>query len=365
MWIAVITSRLSIDSKKLDLNVYEVRIDQSLLENKNVIEVFLYECQCALFLVDITNSESFALMKELYSIINPSKFPYLKSILVQNKTDLENTRQVTSFEIKEYLGNNSSLDSQEISLKNGENIEDLINKINEAENQANNKLPTNIVSESLSKKFGLMHSQGTLSFILIGDMAVGKTAFLTRYFKNTFSEIFLSTIGIDKEINHLKVGNDIYKMTLWDTAGQDRFRCLPKKYYQNADGVFLLFDVNKRDTFENVTKWMKDVKDNSNRNTNSETGKEVGIPIYLIGNKIDKPDREISREEAEKQAQSLGMKYFEVSCKINMNINEVICRMVLETLKNNQTGSNFQLKSGKSGNNKKGGCCGDGKKKDK
>jgi small GTP-binding protein len=210
-----------------------------------------------------------------------------------------------------------------------------------------------------------MHSQGTLSFILIGDMAVGKTAFLTRYFKNTFSEIFLSTIGIDKEINHLKVGNDIYKMTLWDTAGQDRFRCLPKKYYQNADGVFLLFDVNKRDTFENVTKWMKDVKDNSSRNINSETGKEIGIPIYLIGNKIDKPNREISREEAEKQAQSLGMKYFEVSCKLNMNINEVISRMVLETLKNNQTGSNFQLKSGKSGNNKKGGCCGDGKKKDK
>jgi small GTP-binding protein len=312
--------------------------------------------------VDITNSESFALMKELYSIINPSKFPYLKSILVQNKTDLENTRQVTSFEIKEYLGNNSSLDSQEISLKNGENIEELINKINEAENQTNNQLPTNIVSESLSKKFGLMHSQGTLSFILIGDMAVGKTAFLTRYFKNTFSEIFLSTIGIDKEINHLKVGNDIYKMTLWDTAGQDRFRCLPKKYYQNADGVFLLFDVNRRDTFENVTKWMKDVKDNSSRNINSETGKEIGIPIYLIGNKIDKPNREISREEAEKQAQSLGMKYFEVSCKLNMNINEVISRMVLETLKNNQADSNIKLGPG---NDKKGGCCGDGKKKDK
>ena len=362
MWIAVITSRLSIESKKLDLNVYEVRIDQTLLENKNVIEVFLYECQCALFFVDITNSESFALMKELYSIINPSKFPYLKSILVQNKTDLENTRQVTSFEIKEYLGNNSSLDSQEVSLKNGENIEELINKINEAENQTNNQLPTNIVSESLSKKFGLMNSQGTLSFILIGDMAVGKTAFLTRYFKNTFSEIFLSTIGIDKEINHLKVGKDIYKMTLWDTAGQDRFRCLPKKYYQNADGVFLLFDVNKRDTFENVTKWMKDVKDNSSRNINSETGKEIGIPIYLIGNKIDKPNREISREEAEKQAQSLGMKYFEVSCKLNMNINEVISRMVLETLKNNQADSNIKLGPG---NDKKGGCCGDGKKKDK
>ena len=200
MWLAVITSRLSIDSKKLDLNVYEVRIDQSLLENKNIIEVFLYECQCALFLLDITNSESFDLIKQLYSIINPSKFPYLKSILVINKTDLESTRQVTSFEIKEYLGNNSSFDTQEISLKNWENIDELINKIYEAENQENSQLPTNIVSESLSKKFGLMNSQGTLSFILIGDMAVGKTAFLTRYFKNTFSEVFLSTIGIEKEI---------------------------------------------------------------------------------------------------------------------------------------------------------------------
>ena len=348
----------------MNLNVYEVRIDQSLLKNQNVIEVFLYECQCALFLVDITNSESFALIKQLYSIITPSKFPYLKSILVQNKTDLESTRQVTSFEIKEYLGNNSSFDNLEISLKNGENIDELINKINEAENQ-NNQLPTNLVSESLTKKSGLMNSQGTLSFILIGDMAVGKTAFLTRYFKNTFSEVFLSTIGIDKEINHLKVGNDIYKMTLWDTAGQDRFRCLPKKYYQNADGVFLLFDVNNRETFDNVTKWMADVKENSNKNTNNQTGKEVGIPIYLIGNKIDKPNRAVNREEAKKQAQSLGMKYFEVSCKLNMNINEVISRMVLESLKNSQAEGNIQLNSGKSGNSKKGGCCGDSKKKDK
>ena len=172
------------------------------------------------------------------------KFPYLKAILVQNKLDLESTRQVTSYELKEYLDNNKSLDSQEISVKNGDNIPELIKKINIAVNETKNELPSNIVSEALEKKANLMNGQGALSFILIGDSTVGKTCFLNRYFKNQFTETFLSTIGIDKEMKYVKVGNDSYKLTVWDTAGQERFRCLPKKYYQNADGVLLLFERN-------------------------------------------------------------------------------------------------------------------------
>ena len=275
--------------------------------------------------------------------------------------DLESTRQVTSFEIKEYLDSNTSLDGQEISIKNGENVKELLKKINIAVNESKNELPTNIVSESLDKKLGLMNGQGALSFILIGDSTVGKTCFLTRYFKNQFNETFLSTIGIDKEIKHVKVGNDNYKMTLWDTAGQERFKCLPKKYYQNADGVLLLFDVTNEETFNNVSNWMKDVKENSNKD-----GKESEIALYLIGNKIDKPDRVITRETAETQAKSLGMKYFEVSCKINMNIPEVMARMIMEChMRTNHIDNCFKLTTTKStGDGKKGGgCCGDKKKK--
>ena len=239
-------------------------------------------------------------------------------------------------------------------------MKDLMKKINCAVNESKNELPTNIVSEALDKKSGLMNGQGALSFILIGDSTVGKTCFLTRYFKNQFNETFLSTIGIDKEIKHVKVGNDCYKMTLWDTAGQERFKCLPKKYYQNADGVLLLFDVTNEDTFNNVTNWMKDVKENSNKD-----GKESDIALYLIGNKIDKPDRVITKEAAETQAKSLGMKYFEVSCKINMNIPEVMARMIMEChMRTNHIENCFQLKPVKPGNiKKKGGCCGE--KKDK
>ena len=351
-------------SKSLDLNIYEVRIDEEFLKNASLIDTFLYECQCAIFLVDITNQDSFKLIKDLIGIIKSEHFPYLKKILVQNKLDLESTRQVTSFEIKEYLDNNTSLDNQEIDLKNGQNLKELIKKINSAVNESKNELPTNIVSEALDKKLGLMNGQGALSFILIGDSTVGKTCFLTRYFKNQFNETFLSTIGIDKEIKHVKVGNDSYKMTLWDTAGQERFKCLPKKYYQNADGVLLLFDVTNEETFNNVSNWMKDVKENSNKD-----GKESDIALYLIGNKIDKPDRVIQRETAETQAKSLGMKYFEVSCKINMNIPEVMARMIMEChMRANHIADPFKIKlsTNKAGGEKqKGGCCGGDSKKKK
>ncbi len=259
-----------------------------------------------------------------------------------------------------------NLDSQEISLKTADNLKDLLKKINAAVNESKNELPSNIVSEALDKKLGLINGQGALSFILIGDSTVGKTCFLTRYFKNQFNETFLSTIGIDKEIKHVKVGNDSYKMTLWDTAGQDRFKCLPKKYYQNADGVLLLFDVTNEDTFNNVTNWMKDVKDNSNKNIKSENGQEAEIALYLIGNKIDLPNRVISKEQAETQAKSLGMKYFEVSCKINMNIPEVMSRMIMEChMKTNHIDNCFTLKPTNSTGQHKKGCCGGGEKESK
>ena len=352
----------------MDLNIYEIRIDENFINNKPLIETFLYECQCAIFLVDITNADSFKLIKDLLTTIEVAKFPYLKRILVQNKLDLESTRVVTSYEIKEYLDNNQNLDNQEISLKTSENLKELMKKINNYINESKNELPTNIVSESLDKKISLINGQGALSFILIGDSTVGKTCFLTRYFKNQFNEAFLSTIGIDKEIKHVKVGNDSYKMTLWDTAGQERFKTLPKKYYQNADGVLLLFDVTNEDTFNNVSKWMKDIKDNANKAVNSESGKELEIALYLIGNKIDLTDKRIiSREQAETQAKSLGMKYFEVSCKIGLNIPEVMSRMIMEChMKANHIENCFQLNDKViTDPKKKGGCCGDkeGKKK--
>ena len=363
--IAIITNKIASElekNKMMYLNLYEITIDSPLIEDETLIETFLFECQCALFLVDITKEDSFKLIKDLIKAIKFEKFPYLKKILVQNKLDVESTRKVPSFEIKEFLDSIQGLDNQEISLKNGENVQELIKKINHFVNETKNELPTNVVSEALGKNKNLMNV-GALSFILIGDSTVGKTCFLTRYFKNQFNETFLSTIGIDKEIKYVKVKNDTYKMTLWDTAGQDRFKSLPKKYYQNADGVLLLFDVTSEDTFNNVSNWMKDVKENSNKNINSENGQSE-IALYLIGNKIDLPNRVISKEQAETEAKSLGMKYFEISCKTNMNIPEVMNRMIMECHMRANNIRNLKLEDDGPAPDDSG-CCGNKKKKKK
>ena len=89
---------------------------------------------------------------------------------------------------------------------------------------------------------------------------------------------------------------------LWDTGGLGRFRDLPKKYYQNLDGIFLLFDVTNEETFKNLNKWVLDIKENIKND-------QASI-IYIIGNKIDYDKRIISKDIAEKYAKSLRMKYF-------------------------------------------------------
>ena len=348
-----ITHKLTIEfgqNKNLNINLYEIRIDENFNKNSELLDSFLYECQCALFLVDITNEESFELIESLISNIEINKYPYLKMILIQNKCDLENNRKISKEKFGDFINKNNSIDNLEISSKDGKNIPELINKINIAVNESKNKLPLNIVSETQVQKKSLMNVSGSLSLVLVGDKAVGKTCLINRYFKNRFSPT-ISNIGIDKDIKFVKLGEEEYKLTVWDTVGQERFRALPRKYYQNADGVLLLFDVTDEETFMHVNDWIKDVKDNS--------GKESDVVIYILGNKIDMPERVITKEKAEEFAKSLGLKYFEISCKINMNIPEVIARMVMECLmKNIGIKDIFQLKPVKRSENRdKRGCC--------
>ena len=254
----------------------------------------------------------------------------MKSILVQNKVDKKDNPHIEESVISEFLGSNNFFETIKISNKDKTGIDELIDKIDAAVNNTKNELPMNSILESINKTQKLVNGAGYLSFILIGDSTVGKTCFYNRYFRNSFSVPFLTTIGIEKESKLVKIREEIYKITLWDTAGQDRFKCLPRKYYQNADGIFLLFDVTKEETFNNVSSWITDVKENSNRRI-GDGNNQSEITLFLLGNKIDCPDRVISSEQGEKLAGSLGMKYFEISCKLNMNIPEIMSRMIMES----------------------------------
>ena len=306
--------------------------------------------------MDITSKNSFDLIQKLLNNIEINKFPMLKRIFIQNKKDLESQREINSNEIEEFLRGNITIQNLEISLKTGENFNNLLNKCYAAINDTQKKYPCDLILESTEINTSYINYAGSLSFILIGDSTVGKSCFFKRYFRNEFSEGIFHTIGIDKETKHIKIGDNSYKITLWDTAGQEKFRFLPKKYYNNADGIFLLFDVTNEESFKNVSSWINDVKENSGKT--NENGNKSSITLFLIGNKIDLDGREVSKEQAEMEAKSLGVKYFEISCKFNMNIPEVMQSMIMECYKKVDRNelSSFKLNKGKTKKVKKG-CC--------
>ena len=280
----------------------------------------------------------------------------MKIIIVLTKTNLTDKKEINSDELQKFLKSNSSFQNEEIFPNSKENLSKLLNKINSAVNETNNNLPCNIILEAVELKTGLINFDGSLSFILLGDSTVGKTCFYKRYFKNEFNEIDLPTIGIDKETKHVKIKNKSFRISLWDTAGQERFKkLLPKNYYSNADGIFLLFDLTNANSFESVSKWVKDIKDNAKK-SKVVNDKETGIIIYLIGNKIDLPDREVTREQIKSLTNSLGVKYFEISCKTNMNLPEVILNMIMDcSINYSYSGEGFSLQNTKKKKKKK--CC--------
>ena len=352
------------------MNIYEVRIDEDTIKDISLINNFLFDCQCAIFLVDITSNDSFKLIKDLLYVIKDALYPFLKKILVLNKLDLNYERQVNFLEISDFLYQNKELEleNEEISLKNEENMDKLLSKINNAINIVKNQIPINIIYET--NLLNAVNKDLTqITIIVIGDSSVGKSCFINRYFKNRFTEQYISNIGFDKQMKIIKVDGTEYKLNFWDTAGQERFRSLPKKYYQNADGIFILFDVTNEESFKNVNYWLESVKDYL-----GEQDQNL-MSIFIVGNKIDLKDRVISQNDAENYANSLGMKYFEISAKINLNINEVIGRMILEChmnisnindvfIKSTKGSINTQLsKETKQVENHNGGCCEGGNNK--
>ena len=295
------------------------------------------------------------MVKKLLTVIIAKYNPiYLHKLLVINKIDLEEERKISKLELDDYAAEYSSeLESFEISLETKENLPQLWDKVNACVNKNLEKLPINLFVEKMSianEAKNLIKAEGTINIILVGDSGTGKSNLFSRYFLNEFKEDFISTIGLDKQIKLIKYKNHLYRVSINDTAGQERFRALPLKYFQNADGTLLLFDITKQESFDNIQSWMQDLQKN---------GKGKNHRIYLIGNKIDLSDRKINQDQAQTIAESLGLKYYEMSCKENINVNEVVSRLIVECINGliTETENGFQLNKKKAKKGKKKNKC--------
>ena len=188
---------------------------------------------------------------------------------------------------------------------------------------------------------------------MLGDSAVGKTAICQTYMNIEFSDKILSTIGVEKleSIVKLKNGKEI-KLIIWDTAGQERFHSIALKSIKTVHAVAIVFDLTKRETFNNINTWLDDIKENLN-----------DVCIVIFGNKcdLDKQDWQVTNDEIQRFVDEKKLQYFETSAKDNVGIKEGFESLANSAYEKWEENSGIKLGKGK----KKGSCCGGGGKSKK
>uniref|UniRef100_A0A8C7XAZ7 RAB11a, member RAS oncogene family n=1 Tax=Oryzias sinensis TaxID=183150 RepID=A0A8C7XAZ7_9TELE len=104
------------------------------------------------------------------------------------------------------------------------------------------------------------------SVVLIGDSGVGKSNLLSRFTRNEFNLESKSTIGVEFATRSIQVDGKTVKAQIWDTAGQERYRAITSAYYRGAVGALLVYDIAKHLTYENVERWLKELRDHADSN---------------------------------------------------------------------------------------------------
>ena len=150
-------------------------------------------------------------------------------------------------------------------------------------------------------------------YIIIGDMAVGKSCLLLQFTDHKFRHEHELTIGVEFGGKTIEVKGKNVKIQIWDTAGQEAFQAITRTYYKGALGALLVYDITRHETFEHINRWLNEVKENGSKD----------IYCILIGNKKDLEDqRQVKYEEGKELADKNNLLFLETSAKTAENVNE-------------------------------------------
>ena len=164
--------------------------------------------------------------------------------------------------------------------------------------------------------------------VLIGDTSVGKTNMLSKYLSNEFDPDSKATVGVEFGTRNFQIENNKIKVQIWDTAGQERYRSITNAYYKGAKGSLLVYDITNPKTFENVEKWLEDLKANGDENAS----------VILIGNKNDlESERKITTEQGKEKAEFFKMAFMETSALNGNNIENAFNQLISDVYKNHHT----------------------------
>mmetsp|Transcript_39300 Transcript_39300/g.113675 ORF Transcript_39300/g.113675 Transcript_39300/m.113675 type:complete len:212 (-) Transcript_39300:124-759(-) len=157
--------------------------------------------------------------------------------------------------------------------------------------------------------------------VLIGDSGVGKSNLLSRFTRDEFNLESKSTIGVEFATKSITTNGKVIKAQIWDTAGQERYRAITSAYYRGAVGALLVYDLSKRVTFENLERWLQELRDHADAN----------IVIMLVGNKGDlRHLRAVGQDEALAFAEKHGLACIETSALESTNVETAFMRLLSE-----------------------------------
>lgn len=174
--------------------------------------------------------------------------------------------------------------------------------------------------------------------VLIGDSGVGKSNLLSRFTRDEFNLELRSTIGVEFATRTLEIDGKRVKAQIWDTAGQERYRAITSAYYRGAVGALIVYDISKSESYESISRWLKELKEHA----------DLNIIIELVGNKLDLDHlRAIPTDEAKNFANENGLLFTETSAlsadnvdlsfhQLLKNIYEMISKHQMEDLNGNK-----------------------------
>ena len=192
--------------------------------------------------------------------------------------------------------------------------------------------------------------------LTLGETTVGKSSFINYFIDKKFSLNYLPTLGFDFKVKKINLPNGKnVKLKVFDTAGQERFKSMSLNHLKKVDGILLIYDITNKATFENITKWINDIRQSRGKT----------LPVVLCGNKCDLEDRRvIPTEMGKKKAEENGMSFIETSCKDGINIDEAFMELVKLIFNNsdeNEGRDTVQISretfKSKNVNNGKSSCC--------
>jgi len=190
--------------------------------------------------------------------------------------------------------------------------------------KAGGGIPVSDGRKNFHEKIMKACSQGSIDvslgekIVVVGDHNVGKTSMMRRYVENEYSDGYKATIGVDFMYQKFKILDVEFTLHIWDTAGQEQFKCVSRAYFRGASAVILSFDLGHPETLDSAREWLEEVKRENSSN----------LMVFLVGTKSDM-FHAVDNETGQRVAAQLNAEYWECSSKSSVNIKELYERVAV------------------------------------